>query len=196
MFLLHRPDDAFIHRYLESKAAEEFCYDGVGITAAGPGSMQPGQKYIVDHSRTRLGSGDVCFGAAKAALRSWSSVRLGWVEAFPPESRIEPGEAIAIIACTLGIWSINPGRIVYVVDERLEEGDRYGFAYGTLPGHAAAGEERFLVEIDRTTGDVFYDVFAFSRPHHWLARVAYPYLRRRQRRFARESAAVMQRSVL
>lgn len=195
MFLLHRPDDAFILRYLESKAGEEFCYEGVGSTAAGPRLLQPGQNYVVDHSRSRLGSGGVCFRAAKAALDRWSSVRLDWVEAFPAENRIEPGSSIAIIACTLGIWSINPGRIVYVVDERSEVVERYGFAYGTLSGHAAAGEERFLVEWDRSTGDVFYDILAVSRPHHWLARVAYPYLRLRQRRFAKESAAAMQRSV-
>ena len=196
MFLFRRPDDAFIDRYLSARAGEDFCYDGVGSTVVGPKRLQPAIGYVVDHSRTRLGSGKSCFDLAKSALQDWKSVRLGWVEPFPAATRIEPGAVIAIVACTHGIWSINPGRIVYTVDERSEPCDRFGFAYGTLPGHAAAGEERFLVEWDRLSGEVFYDVCAFSRPHHWLARVAYPYLRHRQRRFARDSAAMMQSSVL
>ena len=88
----------------------------------------------------------------------------------------------------------NACRIVYVVDE---EGPvtRFGFANGTLPGHAEAGEERFLVEWDRASGEVGYDILAFSRPHSFLARLGYPYVRRVQRRFGRESAAAMMRAV-
>jgi uncharacterized protein (UPF0548 family) len=71
---------------------------------------------------------------------------------------------------------------------------RFGFAYGTLPGHAESGEERFLVEWDRTGDAVRYDVLAFSRPRHPLARLGYPLTRRAQRRFARDSAAAMLRA--
>ena len=38
---------------------------------------------------------------------------------------------------------------------------RFGFAYGTLPGHGGSGEERFLIERDRDDG-VWYDILAFS----------------------------------
>ncbi len=72
---------------------------------------------------------------------------------------------------------------------------RYGFAYGTLPDHAETGEERFLVEWDRMSGEVWYDILAFSRPHVVLTRLGYPYMRRIQRRFGRESAAAMLRAV-
>ena len=41
-----------------------------------------------------------------------------------------------------------PCRVVYVVDEP----DRRGFAYGTLPGHAESGEELFMVRFDPATG--------------------------------------------
>jgi uncharacterized protein (UPF0548 family) len=71
----------------------------------------------------------------------------------------------------------------------------FGFAYGTLPGHAESGEERFLVEWDRAGGDVWYDLLAFSRPRHVLARLGYPLARRLQNRFAKESAAAMRRAV-
>ena len=72
---------------------------------------------------------------------------------------------------------------------------RFGFAYGTLPGHAETGEERFLIEWDRTDNSVWYDVFAFSRPRHPLTRLGYPFARLTQNRFARQSAASMLRAL-
>ena len=47
-----------------------------------------------------------------------------------------------------------PCRVVYVVDEP----DRRGFAYGTLPGHAESGEERFVVRYDPATDEVYAEV--------------------------------------
>ena len=70
---------------------------------------------------------------------------------------------MAVIARRLGLWWLNACRIVYVVDEPGPV-SRYGFAYGTLPDHAGSGEERFLVEWDRASGEVWYDILAFSRP--------------------------------
>jgi uncharacterized protein (UPF0548 family) len=101
---------------------------------------------------------------------------------------------VAIIARNLGLWWLNACRIVYVVDEG-EPIRRYGYACGTLPAHAGEGEERFLVEWDRASGEVWYDILAFSRPHGLLARLGHPYMRRVQKRFGRESAAAMLRAV-
>jgi uncharacterized protein (UPF0548 family) len=69
--------------------------------------------------------------------------------------------------------------------------ERYGFAYGTLPGHAEKGEERFTIEWDRENGAVFYNVLAFSQPAHPLARLGAPFARRLQNRFARDSVRAM-----
>jgi hypothetical protein len=66
---------------------------------------------------------------------------------------------------------------------------------GTLPGHAESGEERFTVEWREADGAVWYDILAFSRPRQLLARLGYPFARRLQRRFARDSAAAMRRPV-
>ena len=52
----------------------------------------------------------------------------------------------------LGLWWLNACRIVYVVDEAGPV-TKFGFAYGTLPGHAGTGEERFLVEWDRASDE-------------------------------------------
>ena len=66
-------------------------------------------------------------------------------------------------------------RVVAVVDEP----NRFGFTYGTLPIHPERGEESFIVE--RTSdGSVTFTITAVSRPAHPLARVASPIARRLQ----------------
>ena len=138
--------------------------------------------------------GEKVFAAAKAALERWQQFRLGWLEASPEDTPIKEGQVVAILARSIGLWWLNACRIVAVVNE---DGPvkRFGFAYGTLPDHAGSGEERFLVEWDREEGSVWYDILAFSRPRHFLARLGYPWVRRVQKRFGRESAAAMRRAV-
>ena len=138
--------------------------------------------------------GQGSFAAAKAALERWEHFRLGWVEAWPPETPIQAGQVVAVIARLFGLWWLNACRIVYVVDE---EGPvkRFGFAYGTLPEHAESGEERFTVEWHEDDDAVWYDILAFSRPQQLLARMGYPLVRRLQKRFAWDSAAAMVREV-
>lgn len=65
-----------------------------------------------------------------------------------------------------------PVRVVYVVNEP----GRIGFAYGTLPGHPASGEESFLVE-HLSDDSVWIVVRAFSRPSTWYYRLGSPVLR-------------------
>ena len=72
---------------------------------------------------------------------------------------------------------------------------RFGFGYGTLPGHGERGEERFSVEWSRENNTVHYDVFAFSRPKHPLAWLGYPFARMLQKRFARDSKKMMLEAV-
>ncbi len=120
---------------------------------------------------------------------------MGWVEAWPADTPIRAGETVAVLIRAFGLWWLNAARIVYVVDETAESVTRFGFAYGTLPGHVEAGEERFLVEWDRATDRVFYDIFAFSRPRHILTRIGQWQVRRMQQRFRDDSAAAMRHSV-
>ena len=189
MMSLRRPSDATIREFLATQATLDFTYPAVGATAS-----LPPRGYVVNHTRIKLGQGEVAFRAARAALGRWDQFRLGWVEAWPPGAPIRAGEIVGSVTRLLGLWWLNACRIVYVVDEAGPV-TRYGFANGTLPGHAVRGEERFLVEWDRVSGEVWYDILAFSRPHRYLTRLGYPYLRRVQRRFGRESAAAMRRAV-
>ena len=97
------------------------------------------------HTRVKLGEGEKIFQIGKAGLQRWEQFNLGWLEAYSPEMRIHAGEVMAVVSRAIGLWWLNSCRIVYVVDE-VGTHQRFGFAYGTLPDHAASGEERFLVE--------------------------------------------------
>ena len=63
-----------------------------------------------------------------------------------------------------------PCRVVYVVDEP----NRRGFAYGSLPGHAVSGEEMFGVRYDPADESVHAEVVAFSRPSTWWSQIGAP----------------------
>ena len=189
MISLRRPSTETIRDFLASQSNLGFTFRAVGATAS-----QPPAGYTMDHTRVKLGDGASVFTRAKAALRRWDQFRLGWMEAWSPKTAIEPGDPVAIIAWNLGLWWLNACRVVYVVDEG-EPIRRYGYASGTLPAHAGEGEERFLVEWNRASEEVWYDILAFSRPHGMLARLGHPYMRRVQKRFGRESAGATLRAV-
>jgi uncharacterized protein (UPF0548 family) len=183
------PSPDTLKRFLDAEANLDFTYEDVGATAATPPA-----GFVVDHTRIRLGDGEDVFLAAKAALQQWKQFDLGWVKAAPPNLPIERGNVVAVMGYAAGLWWLNACRIVYVVDE---SGPlvRFGFAYGTLPGHVECGEERFLIEWDQSNDSVWYDVIAFSKPNHVLTRLGYRLVRRLQKRFGRDSAAAMLRAV-
>ena len=88
-----------------------------------------------------------------------------------------------------GLWFVNPCRVVY---SSLEEDPNVAaYAYGTLSGHVECGEERFSVSYSGATGEVRYVIAAFSRPAIVLTKLAYPLVRRIQRRFAVHSARAL-----
>lgn len=187
MWQLSRPSLERVQAFRAAQRSLPFSYPGVGATRNG-GTPPPG--YDRDRNRQLLGRGEAAFAAGRDAIRGWRMFP-------PPLATIEPagipiaeGEVAGVIIRVFGLWFLNAARIVYVIDEPR----RFGFAYGTLPGHAERGEERFLVEwlADDT---VWYDLDAFSRPRYWAARLGYPLARRLQRRFVRLSKAAMARAV-
>jgi uncharacterized protein (UPF0548 family) len=185
MLSFRKPSAEAIQRFLAAQSKLGFNYSAVGATAS-----QLPAGFIVDRTRIKLGKGEPTFHAAKAALQRWRQLDLGWLEAWSSETPIQPGEVIAIVARAIGFWWLNACKIVYVVDESGPI-TRFGLAYGTLPDHAGRGEERFLIEWVHADNSVWYDILAFSRPNHFLARLGYPFVRRTQKRFGRESAAAM-----
>jgi uncharacterized protein (UPF0548 family) len=186
---LRKPTREEIRKFLDKQSRLDFSYSFVGQTASTPPA-----NFSVDHTRIRLGSGEAVFIAAIQAIQRWEQFGLGWVEAWPPETPIKSGEVVGVMGYVMGVWWLNACRIVYVIDEGGPV-QRFGFAYGTLPGHVESGEERFLIEWDRDENSVWYDILAFSRPRHLLARLGYPFARLMQKRFARDSAKAMLRLV-
>jgi uncharacterized protein (UPF0548 family) len=79
--------------------------------------------------------------------------------------RAAPGVRLTV---GLGPFTV-PCEIVYVLDEP----NRSGFGYGTLPGHFERGEEAFVVERDQQDR-VWFRVTAFSRPARWPTLLAGP----------------------
>jgi uncharacterized protein (UPF0548 family) len=142
--------------------------------------------YDNDFLKEKIGFGEKDFVRAKEAIRQWHMFPLSWSKILPQNAPIETGITIAMYARFMGFWWHNACKIIYIIDEKT----RFGFAYGTLPGHIECGEELFLVELD-TDGNVFYSIKAFSKPRHILAKMAYPIMRRLQAKFRKDSAKQM-----
>jgi uncharacterized protein (UPF0548 family) len=101
------------------------------------------------------------------------------------------GAIVAICAYALGVWTVSACRIVYTVNEQDDAHPikRFGFGYGTLgksifthesdraEKHVAKGEERFIVEWNTATNEVFYEILAFSQPGTYYTKLGYPVTR-------------------
>jgi uncharacterized protein (UPF0548 family) len=190
MFSFRKPSLETIQRFLAEQRKCELTYSAVGDT-----ERTPPAGFVVDHTRVRLGNGEKVFNEAQAIIRRWGHFKLGWVETSSCDIPLVKGQVVGILARVFGVWSLNACRIVSIIDSATNDLHRFGFVYGTLPGHVECGEERFLIEWDQSDDSVWYDILAFSQPQHVLARIGYPVVRRQQKRFARDSAAVMQREI-
>jgi uncharacterized protein (UPF0548 family) len=188
MFYLSKPSRNSILAFISAQKMEQFSYREVAYSQQGAP-----EGYTVDHNRVKLGQGAETYERAKDAVRAWKMFEMPWIELCWPDVAIETGATVAVLVSHLGFWSLNACRIAYVIEERgiIE---KYGFAYGTLKKHGEIGEERFTVEFNSADGTVWYDLYAFSRAGV-VARLAYPFSRSLQKRFARESKEAMRRAV-
>lgn len=187
MFLLKRPTEAQVQRFtaaqqaLETTSYRELCGSRDGACPLG---------YFPDRHRFTLGRSEECFRRAAAALRSWQVFDTPWVTLTNRDADFKVGATLVLLVRHLGFYSLIGNRVVYLIEEER----RVGFGYGTLEGHAFAGEERFLVEW-LASGEVVFDLFAFSRPTLALAKAGRPVTRRFQAAGAAQYGAAMQRAV-
>lgn len=140
-----------------------FTYDEVGATAD-PLTLPPGYHHI--RLAAYLGHGRPRFEQAAERVLRYGMLRGAGVRvtASTPVAEVD-----TLVLGRLGPIAA-PCRVVYVLDEP----DRQGFAYGTLPGHAESGEECFSVRIDPHTESVYSEVVAFSRHATWWSRLGAP----------------------
>ncbi|MEU4311459.1 DUF1990 domain-containing protein [Nocardia sp. NPDC024068] len=169
----------------ESPARPGFTYTEIGATRD---ELPPGYHHL--RLRREVGRGRTEFHRLGAAVLRYRMQRgLGILR----DARSPVAEPGADVTVQLGIGRFGlraPCRVVYV----LNEADRIGFAYGTLPGHPESGEELFAVEYDPDTDMVSGVVTAFSRPASRLTRLAGPLTRPAQRVIAWAYLAVLRRT--
>lgn len=142
--------------------AAGFTYPEVGQTVAvlptGYRTIERGQQ-----------SAPEAFEAAAADLMCWRIHQRAGLD-VRASSDVITG---AVVVLRLGWGPVKvqaPCRVVYTIDEE----QRRGFAYGTLPGHPETGEEAFIIERD-SDGAVRFTIRAFSRPATALTRIAGPF---------------------
>lgn len=155
------------HPSLSDLAAARLTYPEIGATA---GQLPAGYRHVV--RRVPLGQGRAVFDRCSTALMTWEVHRRSGLQVRASAS---PARRDAVVSQRVGIRSLGivaPCRVVYVVDEP----DRRGFAYGTLPGHPETGEEAFVISWQRD-GSVTLELTAFSRPANILSRLGGPVTR-------------------
>jgi uncharacterized protein (UPF0548 family) len=168
-------------------AAPRLTYAPVGATAPARVAWAPPPRWRARESTVALGSGERRWAAASAAVLEWAvKTRSGFeVEATDGGPlRVAEGRDFRLIARVGPLRVREPVRVVAVV----ERPDRYGFAYGTLPGHPVSGEEAFIVSRD-DAGDVRLTLRSMTRPGAGVWRPVFPALLLAQgmyrRRYAR-----------
>jgi uncharacterized protein (UPF0548 family) len=137
----------------------DLTYPEVGATR---GDQLPGgYRHVRRH--VKLGAGVEAFRRAADGLRGWNMHRGAGLRVLgsPPP----PAPGVRVTASLAGLRI--PCEVVWVLNEER----RYGFGYGSLPGHPERGEEAFIVQLD-AADQVWLDIRAFSRPGRWYTRLA------------------------
>ncbi|MEM9491736.1 MAG: DUF1990 domain-containing protein [Myxococcota bacterium] len=211
VFYLRPPSPDKLDAICAERADAPFTFSPAGVTERDPLEPRPG--FVIDRYGVVLGRGAQVYERAIQAVRDFAMYPPGWTRIHrPPGHReIRTGALFVTIVHHLGFCSALPCRLIYTFDSARDHGrsdgqsddaaespaadspvvHRFGFALGTLPGHAECGEERFDVSWNSQTGQVRYDVLAISRPEAPLARLGAPFARLLQKRFARDSQANM-----
>ncbi len=164
---------------------QQLTYAEVGRSAAPyPAGYPDGYRHV--RHREVIGTGRELFDQAGRNLLSWRMHLDSGLRVAASSLTVEP-DAVVLLRLGLGPVALKiPCRVVYVVDEP----DRQGFGYGTLPGHPESGEEAFVVDIGEHE-QVALTVSTFSRAQTRLARLGGPLTWLAQRLALRRYAAAL-----
>jgi len=185
MFTFSEASEAQVDKFLAEQRDLPFSYQEVGASKS---AIPFG--YPVNHHRVQLGNGENTFARAKDAIQSWTVYKLEWTRLYPCDTPIAVGKVVCVVVNHGFCWSMNPCRIIYLLEETGEI-ERFGFAFGTLPGHSEEGEERFTIEWRHADDSVWYELLSFARPHHILAKIGFPFVHLFQQKFAKDSQNAM-----
>lgn len=171
---------------LAQSRQQEVTYTEVGRTRS---SVLPA-GYHHDRVGLRVGQGDSDWQRAKDAIRSWKAHAFAGITVTPSDAPIQEGTTILASRRFGPVTIVAPCRIVYVT----EEATRFGFGYGTLPGHPERGEEAFHVILG-DDGTVTAEIVAFSHADDLYTRLAGPVARLIQKAATRRYLAGIGRHV-
>jgi uncharacterized protein (UPF0548 family) len=174
-FWIRRPGPGRLAQLLQEQSAEQLTYSEVGATA---GELPSGYHPV--RASITVGRGNGVFERAAEGIRAWTPQRAAGFDFVPVRPPLEVGQSLVLAFRSFPFFVTGAARVVYVVDEE----DRFGFAYGTLPGHPESGEEAFVVE-RAGDGEVTFTITAFSRPQALLTRLGGPVARMVQARTTR-----------
>jgi uncharacterized protein (UPF0548 family) len=152
-------------RLLEDLENTEPTYSDIGATLAG---KKP-EGFHQDHYEAVIGQGVDVFERAVEGLKTWKAHRLPGMRVFPGDQVIRTGATVVVTLGTPIASVAAPCRVVGIIDGQT----RWGFAYGTLPGHPEQGEESFAVSMS-PDDTVHFEIEAFSRPSDPLVRLSGP----------------------
>ena len=166
---LRRPSDEKLIGIWEEQSSLPITYKNAGMTRGG---QRRGYRH--HHASVSLGTGT--FEKARQSLRAWGAQR-GAGFGVHPERPVAQGMAVLVYGRLGPLYTSVCCRVIYIIDED----DRWGFAYGTLPHHVERGEESFVVSKDKDE-NVTFTVESFSRPAALFARLGSPITNAVQRR--------------
>ena len=146
---------------LSDLAALPLTYSEVGATA---GPLPAGYHHV--QKSAVIGRGRQRFEEAADKGMRWGMLRGAGL-------RVEATTEVAAVGSDV-IVHLGPVRAPCRVVSLVDEPDLRGFAYGTLPGHAESGEERFVVRYAAASDEVVAEVTAFSRHATWWSRLGSP----------------------
>ncbi|MFE6509232.1 DUF1990 family protein [Nocardioides sp. NPDC057767] len=139
-----------------------YTYEEVGNTAIGPvAGFNWFERSAILQRRD--------FERAAQDLLSWQVQARSGLHVSASHTPLQPA---TVVLMRLGPSPLSlriPCRVVYLIDD----GDLRGFAYGTLPGHPEAGEERFALR-RHASGSLELTISAFSRPASNVAKLGGP----------------------
>lgn len=152
--MVARPSRQALETLLDHVSGVSVTYPEQGATAGG----DLPDHYRHDRYSVPLGHGDDVFDRGKEALRQWEGHRHARAILTPVEPPIVVGTGLMVTLRSGPVVAIAPCQIVYKTDRD----DRFGFAYGTLPGHPERGEEAF--HITRSAEALSFDIVPFFSP--------------------------------
>jgi uncharacterized protein (UPF0548 family) len=147
----------------------EVTYPEVGLTRSS--TLPAGYRH--DRVELRIGQGELDWERAKDAIRLWKAHAHAGITITPADSSIQEGTSV------VASRSFGPVSVLGTVSDHLRDrrATRFGFGYGTLPGHPERGEEAFHVVLG-DDGTVKAEIVAFSRPDDLPTKLAGPIARR------------------